>query len=248
MPCFVNLKYALQFIRKNAKLSGMIINEIFYSVQGEGSLVGVPSIFIRFAGCDLRCKWCDTKYAWKSDSGKPYTMDELFAELSKYPAHHVVITGGEPFLCDELSVLCDGLKANDVHVTIETAGTKYIEGVKCDLMSISPKLANSFPDDPALAQEHKQNCFDAAMLQKLIDNYNYQLKFVVDGPGDLNDIAQTLAGLDNLNPDKVYLMPQATGRDEYIEKSKFLVEVCKQTSFAFSPRLQVVLYNREKGK
>ena len=226
----------------------MIINEIFYSIQGEGSLAGVPSVFIRLAGCPLRCQWCDTKYAWGPDAGKEYSIEELFAELAKYPAHHIVITGGEPFVSAELSELCTSLKTNDVHVTIETAGTIFTNDLKCDLMSISPKLGNSVPTDAKLAAEHKANCFDIDSLQALIDNYNYQLKFVVDVPDDLDEIAQCLQKLKNINPDNVYLMPQATMRTEHLEKSQFIAEICKRTGFPFSPRLQVMLYDNEKGK
>ena len=226
----------------------MIINEIFYSIQGEGSLAGVPSVFVRLAGCPLRCKWCDTKYALGEDAGKEYSIEELFGELAKYPAHHIVITGGEPFVCEELGELCSAMKANDVHVTIETAGMIYKPSMKCDLMSISPKLANSMPEDEKLAAEHKANCFDLEALQSLMDDHNYQLKFVVDTPGDLDEIAETLQKLKGIDPDRVYLMPQATTRDEYLRKSTFLVEICKRTGFPFSPRLQVELYNNEKGK
>jgi len=226
----------------------MIINEIFYSIQGEGSLAGVPSVFIRLAGCPMRCKWCDTKYALSSDAGKEYSIEELFAELAKYPAHHIVITGGEPFVSNELFELCDTLKTNDVHVTIETAGTIFTGDLKCDLMSISPKLGNSVPDDAKLAAEHNAKCFDLDSLQSLISNYNYQLKFVVDSPADLDEIAQCLQKLSDINPDKVYLMPQAMTRSEYLEKSQFIVEICKRTGFPFSPRLQVMLYNNEKGR
>ena len=226
----------------------MIINEIFYSIQGEGSLAGFPSVFIRLAGCPLRCKWCDTKYAWAPDAGKEYSIEELFTELAEYPAHHIVITGGEPFACAELAELCNALKSNDVHVTIETAGTIFTDDLKCELVSISPKLGNSAPADAKLAAEHNANCFDLDALQSLISNYNYQLKFVVDSPEDLDEIAQCLQKLNNINPDKVYLMPQATTQSEHLEKSQFIVEICKRAGFPFSPRLQVMLYNNEKGK
>ena len=244
----VKIKYYLHFDIIGAKLLCMVINEIFYSIQGEGSLAGMPSVFIRLAGCPLRCKWCDTKYAWSPDAGTTYSVQHLLGEISRYPAHHVVITGGEPFACDKLPELCAALKSTDVHITIETAGIKYIENLSCDLMSISPKLDNSIPADPLLAAEHEKYCHAIESYQRLIEDYNYQIKFVVDAPEDLDDIARTLSQLKNVNPNKIFLMPQAVSRDEYIEKSLYLVEVCKQTGFAYSPRLQVALYNRQKGK
>jgi len=225
----------------------MIINEIFYSIQGEGVLVGVPTVFIRIAGCPLRCKWCDTKYAWPKEAGKEYSIEEIFAELAKYPTHHIVVTGGEPLACPELPQLCEALKANDVHVTIETAGMEYVPDLKCDLMSVSPKLSNTVPDEADAAKEHKENCLSIEAVRSLISNYNCQLKFVVDVPDDLDEIAETLQQLGRIDPDKVYLMPQAVRREEYLAKSKYLVEICKQTGFPFSPRLQVVLYDGQKG-
>lgn len=226
----------------------MIVNEIFYSIQGEGELAGVPSVFIRLAGCPLSCKWCDTKYAWSPTSGDEMSIEQIKVEVTKYPASHVVITGGEPFASDRLKGLAETLANANKHITIETNGLIYIEGLCCDLMSISPKLANSIPDDPELAQEHKKNIIDFNAIQQLMDNYKYQLKFVVDTPADLDDIALCIEKLDNVNPYRVTLMPQATTRSEYIAKSQFLAEICKRTGFALSPRLQVLLWESQKGK
>lgn len=226
----------------------MIVNEIFYSIQGEGELAGIPSVFIRLAGCPLRCKWCDTKYAWSPTSGDEMTVEQIKAEVIKHPASHIVITGGEPFSCPELKELTDALADTDKHITIETNGLKFIEGLRCDLMSISPKLANSIGDDPDLSEGHKKHIGDLTAVQQLIDGYKYQLKFVVDIPADLDDIAQCIEKLDNVNPYRVALMPQATNRSEYITKSQFLAEICKRTGFALSPRLQVLLWEGQKGK
>ncbi|MHC4763177.1 MAG: radical SAM protein [Planctomycetota bacterium] len=74
----------------------MIINEIFYSLQGEGFLAGVPSVFIRLAGCPLYCKWCDTKYARDEQAGGECATGEIVEALKKYKTKYVVITGGEP--------------------------------------------------------------------------------------------------------------------------------------------------------
>jgi 7-carboxy-7-deazaguanine synthase len=226
----------------------MIVNEIFYSIQGEGKLAGVPSVFIRLAGCPLRCKWCDTKYAWPPTCGDEMTIEQVKTEAAKHPASHVVITGGEPFATEELMKLTVELANANFHITIETNGLEYTEGLKCNLMSISPKLANSIPDDPELSEEHKKHIGDLTAIQQLMDNYKYQLKFVVDTPADLNDIAECIEKLKNVNPYNVSLMPQATTRAEYITKSQLLAEVCKRTGFALSPRLQVLLWEGQKGK
>ena len=86
------------------------VNEIFYSIQGEGTLAGLPSLFIRLSGCPLRCKWCDTKYAWDIDSGRDYTVEQILAEIQNCKTNFVVITGGEPMINKNLSVLCKALK------------------------------------------------------------------------------------------------------------------------------------------
>jgi 7-carboxy-7-deazaguanine synthase len=117
----------------------------------------------------------------------------------------------------------------------------------CDLMSISPKLSNSVPDEPKLAAIHKNSKLDLAVLDELIDNYNYQLKFVVDAEADLPEIEETLKKLTNTDREKIMLMPQAATRDELLAKSPMVVDLCKRTGYAFGQRLQVLLWNNRKG-
>src|SRR4030042_850105 len=169
----------------------MRINEIFYSLQGEGFLTGVPSVFVRLAGCPLRCRWCDTKYAWSKEAGRQYSTEQIVRAVQQWPCRFVVITGGEPMVDPDLPRLVGELKADGKHITIETAGIAYIPDMLCDLMSISPKLSNSVPDEPKLAAIHKDSKLDLAVLSALIDNYNYQLKFVVDFTADLPEIEET---------------------------------------------------------
>jgi len=166
----------------------MIINEIFYSLQGEGFLAGVPSVFVRLAGCPLRCRWCDTKYAWDEKAGKDYTIAEIVQTVQQWSCKFIVITGGEPMINSDLPQLVRQLKTADKHITIETAGIAFLPDLACDLMSISPKLSNSTPTDPELAATHEDSRLDIAVLRKLIDNYKYQLKFVVSSQDDLPEI------------------------------------------------------------
>src|SRR4030042_292096 len=100
----------------------MVINEIFYSLQGEGFLAGVPSVFVRLAGCPLRCRWCDTKYAWDERSGKDYSIEEICQKVRKWKSKFVVITGGEPMVNPDLPELVQKIKQLRKHITIETAG------------------------------------------------------------------------------------------------------------------------------
>jgi len=226
----------------------MIINEIFYSLQGEGFLAGVPSVFVRLAGCPLRCRWCDTKYAWNKESGQRYSTDEIVRTVQQWPCEFVVITGGEPMVNSDLPQLARELKSAGKHITIETAGIAYIPDMPCDLISISPKLSNSVPDEPKLATIHKKTKLDLAVLGALIDNYNYQLKFVVDSEADLPEIEETLKKLANADRKKIMLMPQAATRDELLAKSPMVADLCKGTGFAFSNRLQVLLWNNKEGR
>ena len=226
----------------------MIINEIFYSLQGEGFFAGVPSVFIRLAGCPLRCKWCDTKYAWEQDAGEDYTIDDIVKTIKQWPCKFIVITGGEPMINPDLLQLVKELKTTGKHITIETAGIAYVPELPCDLMSISPKLSNSVPDNLKSSTTHKYSRLDVAVLQELVDNYQYQLKFVVDSVDDLPEIQETVEKIDSVNIEKVTLMPQATTREELLAKSPMVAEMCKQAGFAFSQRLQVLLWEKQKGK
>jgi len=224
------------------------VNDIFYSLQGEGFLAGAPSVFIRFAGCPLRCRWCDTKYAWDETAGRDCSIDKIIQAVQEWPSKSVVITGGEPMINPDLPQLLQELKASDRHTTIETAGIAFIPALPCDLMSISPKLSNSTPTDPKLAVIHEDSRLDIAVLRELIDNYEYQLKFVVDSEADLPEIQQTIEQIGNVDSEKVMLMPQAATRDELLAKSPMVADLCKRTGFAFCQRLQVLLWNNERGK
>ncbi|MGA1979702.1 MAG: 7-carboxy-7-deazaguanine synthase QueE [Sedimentisphaerales bacterium] len=213
----------------------MKVSEIFYSLQGEGFLAGIPSVFVRLAGCPLRCKWCDTKYAWDNKAGENYSIEEIFQAVQQGQSKFIVITGGEPMTNPDLPELVQKLKASGRHITIETAGIVFVPDLACDLMSISPKLSNagSRPEE--------------TILCKLIDNYKYQLKFVVDSQDDLAEIQQIIEKLGNVNSEKVMLMPQGATKDELLAKSPMVAEMCKRTGFAFCNRLQVLLWNNKRG-
>jgi 7-carboxy-7-deazaguanine synthase len=225
----------------------MRVNEIFYSLQGEGFLAGAPSVFIRLSGCPLYCRWCDTKYAWDRTAGAHYSIEKIEQIVQQWPSKSVVITGGEPMINSDLILLAQTLKASGKHITIETAGIAFISDIPCDLMSISPKLSNSTPTDPELAAIHEDSRLDIAVLRELIDNYDYQLKFVVDSAADLPEILQNLKEIGNVYSKKVMLMPQAATRDELLIKSPMVAELCKKTGFTFCQRLQVLLWNGKRG-
>src|SRR6185312_17037456 len=172
----------------------MKISEIFYSIQGEGMLTGVPSVFVRTSGCNLRCVWCDTPYTSWRPEGAEMTIEDILAAIQNYPAQHAVVTGGEPMIAPGIVQLTQGIRQQDLHITIETAGTVF-HPVACDLMSISPKLENSTPHEREggkWAPQHERLRYQPEVLKQLMSEYDYQLKFVVASPEDLKEIASML--------------------------------------------------------
>ena len=222
----------------------MKIAELFYSIQGEGSLVGVPSVFIRTSGCNLRCRWCDTPYTSWQPEGVEWPLDRILDEVKVHGARHAVVTGGEPMIAPGIVPLTERLRAAGMHITIETAGTVF-EPVACDLLSISPKLSNSTPEGPFRAQ-HDRLRVQPEVLRRLMARYPYQLKFVLERPGDLPEVRALVEAL-AADPERVVLMPEGTDRESLGERSVWLAEICKQEGFRFSPRLHVDLWGNRRG-
>src|SRR5580704_15791826 len=216
----------------------MKIAEIFYSIQGEGILAGVPSVFVRTSGCNLRCTWCDTPYTSWNPEGRDMSIDTIVGEIQAHSASHVVVTGGEPMIADEIVELTRQLKAINLHITIETAGTVH-KAVVCDLVSISPKLANSTPhqrEGGRWAPQHDRLRYQPEVVKKLIREYDYQLKFVVSSPEDLREIEAILQGT---GADRSRVMLMAEGIDAAVirDRAQWIAEVCKRDGFRYSPRL-----------
>ncbi len=119
--------------------------EIFESLQGEGRNMGRPCVFVRFAGCNLACPWCDTDVSCRFSA----TLDELLKEISGFRAKSVVLTGGEPTLVDAMPELVAALKERGYWIAVETNGTSDAEWLQfVDYVACSPK--SEFPDSVAL--------------------------------------------------------------------------------------------------
>jgi 7-carboxy-7-deazaguanine synthase len=237
------------------------IQERFVSVQGEGALVGVPSSFIRVSGCNLRCVWCDTPLSSWTPEGESQSLDELLRWCSEGP-RHVVLTGGEPMLFSPSAELARRLRAAGHHVTIETAGSVWCEGLEADLLSISPKLAHSTPWARAqmlgkdkLAVMHEAARLDIAVLRRLLSSFAWQLKFVVRTAtpellaSDLAEIEVLLDALE-LAPqmrEHVLLMPEGTDdaslRDGYLAA----LASCRDHGFRLGLRLHILLFGHRPG-
>ena len=229
----------------------MLISEIFYSLQGEGELTGVPSVFVRTSGCNLRCNWCDTPYASWQPEGKQMTVGEIVAAVSPHPARHVVLTGGEPMMAPDIQALAAALKKLDYHLTIETAATIVPAGITCDLASLSPKLKNSSPDerlDDTWRRKHENLRWQPEVVRAWLDRGGYQLKFVVAQATDLIEIEALLASLGREIPRaKVLLMPEGTTVEVLRARAVWLAELCKARGYRYAPRLHVELYGNKRG-
>jgi len=226
----------------------MKVSEIFYSIQAEGTLAGVPSVFIRLSGCNLRCVWCDTPYTSWNPEGRDMTLDEILAEVRGFGATHVVLTGGEPMIFSESVELTRQLKAASRHITIETAGTVY-QPLVADLMSISPKLANSTPhqrEGGKWAAQHERIRYQPEVLRKLTSEYPYQLKFVVTAPEDVDEIESIVTAI-GADRSRVVLMPEGTSADAIRERAQWLAEICKSRGFRYSPRLHIDIWGNKRG-
>jgi 7-carboxy-7-deazaguanine synthase len=246
----------------------VLIAEIYPSLQGEGLLTGTPSVFVRASGCNLRCWFCDTPYTSWSPEGDDWSVEEILAETERL-AHgplperldtgmydddrgeirHVVITGGEPMLFAELIPLCERLQTAGWHITIETAGTLYLP-VRCDLMSISPKLASSTPPAERAGKwgtRHERTRHQPEVIRRLTADYDYQLKFVIDSPADLADVQSWLAEFPMVRRNRVLLMPQGTDSAALSRIAAWLEPYCREQSFIFCPRQHIAWYGAKRG-
>lgn len=240
----------------------MKISEIFHSIQGEGRLAGIPSVFVRTSFCNLRCAWCDTPYtSWNPERTELAVTDvltrvEQISAATGGTTSHIVITGGEPFLQgEELEELCAELSRRGFHLTVETNATLF-RGVSANLISMSPKLANSTPSpaaaSPAASAGHETNRIALDVIRRFLAAYDAppardcQVKFVVESEEDLTEIRE-IASRAAVPREKILLMPQAVEPDELRRRSRWLVELCKRTGYGFSPRLHIELFGNRRG-
>lgn len=230
----------------------MKISELFFSIQGEGELTGIPSVFVRTSGCNLRCRWCDTKYSSWTPEGENVDIEELVERVCSYPARHVVITGGEPMIAKDIKEFVDFLKQSGKHITIETAGTIAPNGIQCDLASISPKLSDSTPEKGEISEEwierHDSTRIDHDILNEWIDSYEFQLKFVVSRKEEINEVKCIIDKIESdILPEKVLLMPEGTDSETIHSRYDMLVNLCKENGFRMCNRLHLDLFGNTRG-
>ena len=229
----------------------MQVLEMYQSRQGEGIWTGQSSVFVRFLGCPLRCRFCDAVYARSNDEenglGADLVPEEIVGRVLLLDLPHVVLTGGEPMMSSEIVELTKLLKGYDYQITIETAGT-FFQPVVCDLILISPKLQNSVPlgGDKSIAQKHDQTRSKPEIVQQLILRYNYQLKFVIDAEEDLYEVEEYLSHMHGIVPSQVLLMPQAVDVETMHQKATWIESFCSTRGYRYCPRMQLVWYGNKR--
>ena len=242
------------------------INEIFYSIQGEGSTIGTPSIFLRLAGCNLKCYWCDTPFTWlyskeiknlielkliennieydlnyysKEEESKKLSIDEIIEKISKFPTKNIIITGGEPLLqAKNLEKLCKLLNEDNYKIEMETNGTIRPFNEDYDIKyNVSPKLQNSLNEKDVRFKSH---------ILKIFNNYNSIFKFVINDYDDITEVLEIIHQI-NISNERVYLMPEGKIKSELENKYYWLIDLCKKYNFKYSHRLHIELYGDKRG-
>ncbi len=219
---------------KIARLNGSE-PEIFYSLQGEGTRMGTPAVFLRLGGCNLTCHWCDTKHSW----GKGIEMEaaEVAARILQAGCSNLVITGGEPLLQQaELEELLH-LLPQDFFVEVESNGTLLPSAAleaRVNQWNISPKLA------------HSGNAPASALLPDVLAHFaalpHAWFKFVLQQPQDWDAIAAL-----GLPQKRIILMPCATTRAALEAARPTIAELCIRRGVRFGDRLHLILWDDRKG-
>jgi 7-carboxy-7-deazaguanine synthase len=234
------------------------INELFQSLQGEGRLAGVPSVFVRTSGCNLRCWFCDSYHTSWEPTHDWFGVDDVVAAIEEYDADHVVLTGGEPLIHDSSEALLERLADRGYHTTVETNGT-VVPDAPVDLASVSPKLASSTPTadrdpdgDGEWADRHEQRRLDLDALAELVETYDTQLKFVVTGRADMAEIERLVERLRDaasarVRDDDVLLMPEGQTRDQLESTRETVADLALEYGYRYTPRLHVDLWNDAPG-
>lgn len=226
--------------------------EIFATVQGEGLSVGMPSVFVRLADCNLRCSWCDTKYTWDwSSYDRTVETVELdvadvmqrVVELAGPGIRNAIFTGGEPLLQQvDLASLGQRLRAEGFRLEVETNATvQPSEALAAciDQWNVSPKLASSGNGDRA---RHR-----GSVLEWFAARPNAVFKFVVGSDVDLTEATELGAAL-GLPRERLILSPEGTDVTTLAERSRWLAERCGTYGYRLGTRLHVFLWGSERGR
>lgn len=226
----------------------LLISEIFYSVQGEGTMIGRPSVFLRLGSCNLHCVWCDTAYTW---DWKRYNYEKELEFMSKddvrdrilhYKCQRLVVTGGEPLLQQNALVrLLNDLKERNFYIEIETNGTLQPIAplvATIDQWNVSPKLENS-----ENSQENREQGSCYRLFRSLSSSF---FKYVIQSPEDVKEVDELVTRY-ALNKKQVILMPEGVTRDVISQREVWLKEICAERGYNFSGRLHIKLWDNMRG-
>lgn len=233
------------------------VSEMFYSLQGEGRYIGIPAIFLRLAGCNVGCSFCDTKSIWTKHEN--YTFDQLAKyfeepiignkcaiELLKERNTHLVITGGSPLLQqDALIDFLDYFMSTYHFIPIIEMENECTIKAKEELLikvfcwNNSPKLSNS--------GVRFEDRFKYDALIQMRNTANSWFKFVINSPADIQEIKRTYIAQKIIRQDQVILMPEGATREELNSKRTMVAQWALVNGFMYSDRLQVILWNDKVG-
>lgn len=221
-----------------------LVNEIFYSVQGEGASIGLPAVFLRLQVCNLTCDWCDTRYTWDVnhpdyDKYQAVEIDELVSRLNAYPCRRLIITGGEPLLHSAAIEKLLGMLGQEWAVEIETNGTlpgsPFIRE-RCQL-NVSPKLPSA---------HNKVKTIRPAVLALFKQSRDPWFKFVVSDRTDFAKMVKIIEEND-LPRHRIIVMPEGQDPDTLAAHALEIVELVKEKGYRLLPRLHVMLYGNRRG-
>ncbi|HEU5382178.1 MAG TPA: 7-carboxy-7-deazaguanine synthase QueE [Ktedonobacteraceae bacterium] len=229
----------------------MLVMEIYRSIQGEGTLMGVPTTFVRFFACNLRCSWCDTRYSWSVREGgtwRTLSPQMVAQEIEALEARHVVLTGGEPTLQKDLPELAALLKARGYHLTIETNATIVPETLLplIDLWSLSPKLSSA-----------GENYLRPQALERFLADLRpeqQQWKFVVRDDADEQLLRTLLTGYPAFRERQLALILQPEGDSAQADYPRALECLAERLRDPFwrvynvrvLPQLHVIIWGRKR--
>src|SRR5260221_7370677 len=223
------------------------ISEIFESIQGEGACAGAPSVFLRLAACNLRCRWCDTRYTWDwsayryEDEVRRVSVTEVALRLRASAAPHLVVTGGEPLLQQPaLAALFESL-GSSWFVEVETNGTLAPCAPlarRVDQWNVSPKLANS--------GEPRERRIVADALGAFLRTGHAWLKLVIEAEEDMEESDALLRELE-WPKERVLFMPQASSRTALSERAPLVARLARERGIHPSPRLHIERWDGRRG-
>ncbi len=223
------------------------VSEIFASIQGEGPSAGEPAAFLRLAGCNLHCQWCDTKYTWdwqNYDYAREVTITQVAAVRDRLLAldpRRLVITGGEPLLQQDALGQLLGSLTEEWIVEVETNGTVAPQTAlmqRVNQWNVSPKLSH--------AQDPLEQRVKPAVLQAFANNPRAWLKLVVQQSIDHAEILEIVSNC-GWPHERVLLMPEAQSAEMLALRSPLVAQLAHEAGFAVSPRLHVALWNGRRG-